>query len=57
MGVNELIEPSALGARLDVLATDADARAAMTGNPDLYGDGNAGERIVDALTEQLEVDG
>jgi len=57
VGVNELIEPSALGARLRTLATNVDARAAMTGHPDLYGDGNAGERIVDALTEQLEVDG
>ncbi|MDZ7746923.1 MAG: UDP-N-acetylglucosamine 2-epimerase (non-hydrolyzing) [Halobacteriales archaeon] len=55
-GVNELVEPSALGARLDALATDADARAAMTGHPDLYGDGNAGERVVDTLVEALEVD-
>jgi len=56
-GVNELVEPSNLATRLRALATDADARAAMTGHPDLYGDGQAGERIVDALVETLEVDG
>ncbi|WP_254546353.1 non-hydrolyzing UDP-N-acetylglucosamine 2-epimerase [Halomarina pelagica] len=52
-GVNELVEPGDLGARLDALLTDDEAHAAMTGHPNLYGDGRAGERIVDALAERL----
>lgn len=48
-GVNELVEPTALGDRLATLASDPDARAAMTGAPDLYGDGQAAERIVQHL--------
>ncbi|MFC6836861.1 non-hydrolyzing UDP-N-acetylglucosamine 2-epimerase [Halomarina ordinaria] len=53
-GVNELVEPAELSARLETLLTDADARDAMTGHPDLYGDGDAGERIVAALDAALD---
>ena len=53
-GVNELVEPTALGERLTRLATDATARAAMAGRPEIYGDGNAGERIVATLIERME---
>jgi UDP-N-acetylglucosamine 2-epimerase (non-hydrolysing) len=48
-GVNELVEPDALADRLDRLLTDDQARAAMTGHTELYGDGDAGERIVSVL--------
>jgi len=48
-GVNELVEPADLGPRLDRLLADDDARAAMTGHTELYGDGDAGERIVATL--------
>jgi UDP-N-acetylglucosamine 2-epimerase (non-hydrolysing) len=52
-GVNDLVEPDELGDRLATLLTDDDARAAMTGAPDLYGDGSAGEHIVDVLDAQV----
>lgn len=48
-GVNELVEPGVLPASLRRLHSDAEARTAMTGHPDLYGDGQAGERIVRLL--------
>jgi UDP-N-acetylglucosamine 2-epimerase (non-hydrolysing) len=52
-GVNELVEPADLSARLATLLGDDAARAAMTGHPDLYGDGDAGERTVAALVDAL----
>ncbi|MFD1512913.1 non-hydrolyzing UDP-N-acetylglucosamine 2-epimerase [Halomarina rubra] len=51
-GVNELVEPDELEGRLETLLTDDAAREAMTGHPDLYGDGSAGEHIVDVLDAQ-----
>jgi UDP-N-acetylglucosamine 2-epimerase (non-hydrolysing) len=51
--VNELVEPAALSGRLATLLSDETARTAMTGHPDLYGDGDAGERTVTALVEVL----
>jgi UDP-N-acetylglucosamine 2-epimerase (non-hydrolysing) len=48
-GVNELVEPSVLGPRLETLLADEAERAAMTGHPDLYGDGRAADHIVDVL--------
>lgn len=50
-GVNELVEPSQLKRRLETLYHDDRARRSMTGHPDLYGDGNAGERIVQHLLD------
>ncbi|PSP99055.1 UDP-N-acetylglucosamine 2-epimerase (non-hydrolyzing) [Halobacteriales archaeon QS_5_70_17] len=50
-GVNQLVEPGELRGRVETLLEDDAARAAMTGHPDLYGDGRAGERIVDVLDE------
>ncbi|WP_254536873.1 non-hydrolyzing UDP-N-acetylglucosamine 2-epimerase [Halomarina litorea] len=52
-GVNELVGPETLAPRLEALLTDDAACAAMTGHPDLYGDGRAGERIVDVLAERV----
>jgi UDP-N-acetylglucosamine 2-epimerase (non-hydrolysing) len=52
-GVNELLEPAALGERLDSLLAGEAARAAMTGHPDLYGDGTAGERVAAILAERV----
>jgi UDP-N-acetylglucosamine 2-epimerase (non-hydrolysing) len=52
-GVNELVEPEELPGRLDRLLTDEEARAAMTGHTELYGDGHAGERIVSILEREL----
>lgn len=55
-GVNELVEPVDLSARLDALLADADARAAMTGATELYGDGNAADRIVESLADAAETE-
>jgi len=52
-GVNELVDPDRLRARLRTLLEDDAARAAMTGHPDLYGDGRASEHIVDVLDEHV----
>ena len=52
-GVNRLVDPEELGGRLETLLTDDAAREAMTGSPDLYGDGSAGEHIVDVLDAQV----
>ncbi|MFC4357711.1 non-hydrolyzing UDP-N-acetylglucosamine 2-epimerase [Halobium salinum] len=56
-GVNELVEPADLAARIRTLHGDEAVRTAMTGHPDLYGDGRAGERIVDTLVERFEPEG
>jgi len=48
-GVNELLAPSELGARLATVFRDDDVHGSMTGRPDLYGDGDSSERIVDIL--------
>lgn len=50
-GVNALVEPDALSSRLKTLLESEAERDAMTGHPDLYGDGRAGEHIVDVLDE------
>ena len=50
-GVNELVEPTALPDRLDPVYEKPDA---MTGHPDLYGDGTAGERIAKHVVDRLE---
>lgn len=55
-GVNELVDPGALGDRLAALLADDEAHAAMTGHPDLYGDGRTGERIVERLADELLAD-
>lgn len=52
-GVNELVEPPALGARLGGLYADDAALDRMSGRTDLYGDGDAGERIAATLGEAL----
>ena len=52
-GVNELVSPASLSDRLAALLDDEAARTAMTGHPDLYGDGRAAERIVATLGRQL----
>jgi UDP-N-acetylglucosamine 2-epimerase (non-hydrolysing) len=46
-GVNELVEPASLAERLEAVYDREYQR--MVGAPDLYGDGAAGERIVDIL--------
>lgn len=51
--VNELVEPESLGDQLDAVVRDAAVRDSMTGAPDLFGDGNAGERIVRHLAEHV----
>lgn len=53
-GVNELVEPEKLADRLAAVYEREHQR--MVGAPDLYGDGSAGERIVDVL-EQSVADG
>ena len=52
-GVNELVAPAELSARMGDLER-GDRLAAMVGAPDLYGDGRAGERIVEAVARRLE---
>jgi UDP-N-acetylglucosamine 2-epimerase (non-hydrolysing) len=53
-GVNELLEPDALAARLAAVYGDDAVHDAMTGHPNLYGDGRAGERIVELVTAELD---
>ena len=53
-GVNELVEPEEVADRLATLLADDAARAAMTGRPDLYGDGTAGERIADIVARRVD---
>lgn len=51
VGVNELISPDQLEQALaEVFAADTDA---MTDSSDLYGDGTAGEQIVDILIDEI----
>jgi UDP-N-acetylglucosamine 2-epimerase (non-hydrolysing) len=52
-GVNDLVEPGVVHDRLQRLLDDAERRAAMRGHPDLYGDGEAGRRIVETCLERL----
>ena len=49
-GVNQLTTPADLNHRLTSTYENPDP---MTGHPDLYGDGSAGDHIVDALTNYL----
>lgn len=50
-GVNELVEPADLAGRM---ATVYESESqSMVGEPDLYGDGDAGERIVERLADDL----
>jgi UDP-N-acetylglucosamine 2-epimerase (non-hydrolysing) len=51
-GVNELLEPGDLHAKLDAVVGDDALCASMTGHPDLYGDGAASDRILDVLIER-----
>jgi UDP-N-acetylglucosamine 2-epimerase (non-hydrolysing) len=53
-GVNELLEPEALAERLAAVYGDDALHDAMTGHPELYGDGRAGERIVDLVAAALD---
>ncbi|KTG09407.1 hypothetical protein AUR64_16655 [Haloprofundus marisrubri] len=53
-GVNELVTPAALQARLETLLSDDEKRQSMTGHPDLYGDGRSGERIVSHVREWVD---
>ena len=52
-GVNELCEPADVGERLRRVYEDDAVHDAMTGHPGLYGDGDAGERIVTVLADRL----
>jgi UDP-N-acetylglucosamine 2-epimerase (non-hydrolysing) len=52
-GVNELLEPDDLAARLDSLLRGDAEQTAMTGSPSLYGDGTAGERIAEIVAERV----
>lgn len=52
-GVNRLVEPSELRQTLVTLVDGEEKRISMRGRPDLYGDGNAGDRIVKLLRETL----
>lgn len=54
-GVNELVEPDRLAPRLRTVYEREHRR--MVGAPDLYGDGDAGERIVDVLERAVTGDG
>jgi UDP-N-acetylglucosamine 2-epimerase (non-hydrolysing) len=55
VGVNELVEPKELAARLDTLLTTDTARTAMTGRPNLYGGGTAGKQIVTIVREHTQL--
>lgn len=50
-GVNELVDPGDLADRLEAVYADPDQ---MTGNPELYGDGSAADRIVESLADHLD---
>jgi UDP-N-acetylglucosamine 2-epimerase (non-hydrolysing) len=52
-GVNELLEPDALSARLREVYEDDTVHASMTGRPTLYGDGTAGRRIVELVAAEV----
>jgi UDP-N-acetylglucosamine 2-epimerase (non-hydrolysing) len=52
-GVNELVEPAALGEWVSKLVGDDDLHRSMRGRPELYGDGDAGRRIVEVVDEWL----
>jgi len=51
-GVNVLVEPEELLAELRDLCSSEARRESMRGHPDLYGDGQAGERVVDLLARR-----
>ncbi|WP_435360920.1 non-hydrolyzing UDP-N-acetylglucosamine 2-epimerase [Haloarchaeobius sp. DFWS5] len=53
-GVNELVTPETVGDRLATVLTDDGVFESMRGHPELYGDGRAGERIVDRTLAELE---
>ena len=53
-GVNELVEPPELAGRIAAIFSDDQQHRAMTGSPDLYGDGDAGERIVSVVRSLLD---
>lgn len=52
-GVNELVDPSDLKARLSTVYYDRKIRENMTGSPNLYGDGSSATSIVSRLESQL----
>jgi UDP-N-acetylglucosamine 2-epimerase (non-hydrolysing) len=50
-GVNQLVEPENLITKIQRLLDDPSRYKTMTGAGNLYGDGNAGERIVEIISE------
>lgn len=50
-GVNRLIEPGEVAAAMAQLFKDDDLHRGMRGAPNLYGDGDSGERIADVLAD------
>lgn len=52
-GVNQLLRPEELADRFASLYHDDTARRRMRGHPDLYGDGNTADRIVEVLRDEL----
>lgn len=55
-GVNELVSPDGLSDRLDAVVQNAELHASMVGQPDLFGDGKSGKRIVDLLVDAVGAD-
>ncbi|MFC7164559.1 non-hydrolyzing UDP-N-acetylglucosamine 2-epimerase [Halospeciosus flavus] len=53
-GVNELVEPGELAEHLDTVYGDDERHDAMCGATDLYGDGDAGERIAEILATEVD---
>lgn len=51
-GVNELLEPGEIRTRAATVFADGATRKSMTGHPDLYGDGTAGEQIVEIMSHR-----
>lgn len=53
-GVNELVTPNKLAKRMAAFARDETELETMRGAPNLYGDGDAAEHIVDHLAQAFE---
>lgn len=53
VGANKLVTPNELPTELEALINSVERREAMKGHNDLYGDGNAGEMIIDILASEL----
>jgi UDP-N-acetylglucosamine 2-epimerase (non-hydrolysing) len=52
-GVNRLVSPDELLEEIQSLVSTRDERAAMIGHQGLFGDGDAGQKIVDVLISEL----